>query len=155
MTDSVNSTVQSGAGDDRPIVLFDGVCRFCDASVNFIIDRDPKQTFRFAALQSDVGQRLLCEHQLSTTDLNTIVLIEGSRVSNRSTAALRIARRLRFPWNLLCVFLILPNPLRDFVYKVIAANRYRWFGKRESCRIPTEADKKRFLDDADVSSANP
>lgn len=131
---------------DRPIILFDGVCNFCNTSVNFLIRRDPKGLFRFAPLQSETGKRLLERHHLSTTNLDTMVLIEGDRVSTRSTAGLKIARRLSGLWPLLCVFQIVPRPIRDAVYNVIARNRYRWWGKRDTCMIPTPGVREKFLD---------
>lgn len=131
--------------DDSFVVLFDGVCNLCDRSVQFILDRDPKQRFRFAALQSDKGQELLRNHGQSTGELNSIVLVEGGRCFVRSTAALRIARRLRWPWPMLYAAIVVPAPVRDWIYNWVAANRYRWFGKAESCRIPTPELRNRFL----------
>lgn len=131
--------------DDSFVVLFDGVCNLCDRSVQFILDRDSKQRFRFAALQSDKGQELLRNHGQSTGELNSIVLVEGGRCFVRSTAALRIARRLRWPWPMLYAAIVVPAPVRDWIYNWVAANRYRWFGKAESCRIPTPELRNRFL----------
>jgi predicted DCC family thiol-disulfide oxidoreductase YuxK len=127
------------------VVLFDGVCNFCNASVNFIIRRDPKGEFRFAPLQSEVGKKYLEKFHLSTTDLDTMVLVEGERVFTRSTAGLRIARRLTGLWPLFSAFLIVPKFLRDAVYRVIAKNRYRWWGKRDACMVPSPAVRARFL----------
>ncbi len=128
-----------------PIVLFDGVCNFCNGSVNFIIRRDPKKKFRFAPLQSEVGQKLLKQFGLSTTDLDTMILIDGDRYYSRSTAGLQIARRMSGLWPLLFAFIVVPPFLRDFVYNVIARNRYRWFGKRDACMVPTPDLRERFL----------
>jgi len=130
---------------DHALVLFDGVCNLCNSAVNFIIDRDPEGYFRFAPLQSEVAQSYLTEagqHQ----DLSTIVLVEEGDTYVRSTAALRIARKLTGPWPLLAVALAVPRPLRDFVYDWIADRRYDWFGKRAQCRVPTPALNRRFLD---------
>lgn len=127
------------------IVLFDGVCNFCDASVRFVLDRDPGGYFRFASLQSEVGRRLLAEHGLPVDELASVVLIEEGRAHTRSDAALRIARRLRGAWRLLGVFRVVPRSLRDAVYDRVAANRYRWFGKRELCEIPSPEVRARFL----------
>jgi predicted DCC family thiol-disulfide oxidoreductase YuxK len=131
------------------VVLFDGVCNFCNGAVHFIVDRDPHRRFRFAALQSEAGARALREHgrQPAAGDPDSIVLIEGDRVSERSTAALRIARRLRFPWPFLSAFLLVPRPLRDLVYRYIARNRYRWFGRTDECRVPTPDLRARFLEE--------
>jgi predicted DCC family thiol-disulfide oxidoreductase YuxK len=132
--------------NNGPTVLFDGVCKFCDASVNFLIDHDRAGRLRFAALQSEAGQALLREGGLPTDRLNSLVLIEGKRVSTRSTAAFRIARYLDSPWPVLCVFLLLPAFLRDAAYDLVAANRYRWFGRLDACRVPTPESRRRFLD---------
>jgi predicted DCC family thiol-disulfide oxidoreductase YuxK len=135
---------------DRPaIVLFDGVCNFCNGSVHFIVDRDPAGRFRFAAQQSPEGARLLRQLGLPPAEgaPESILLVEGDRVYDRSTAALRIARRLRFPWWLLYGLIAVPRPLRDLVYGFIARNRYRWFGRTEQCRLPTPSLRARFLSD--------
>jgi predicted DCC family thiol-disulfide oxidoreductase YuxK len=130
----------------EPIVLFDGVCRFCDASVNFILDHDRRGRCRFAALQSAAGQALLVRFGLKRDDFDTLVLVEGDRCYLRSTAALRIARYLDPPWPLLSVFLLIPTFLRDGAYELLAANRYRWFGQLDACRMPTPELQGRFLD---------
>jgi predicted DCC family thiol-disulfide oxidoreductase YuxK len=127
------------------IVLFDGVCHLCNSSVNFIIAHDRHRYFKFAPLQSTVGQELLGRHHLSTDTLDTFVLIEGGAAYTRSTAALRVARRLGGLWPLLYAGIVVPKPLRDLVYSFIARNRYRWFGKKESCMMPTPDVKERFL----------
>ncbi len=130
------------------VVLFDGVCNFCNGAVNFIIDRDPRAQFRFAALQSDIAAELLKQRGLvpdSSESSGTILLVEGDRVYHHSTAGLRIARRLRFPWMLSYAFIAVPRPLRDLVYRFIARNRYRWFGKSDACRLPTPELRGRFL----------
>lgn len=131
----------------HPIILFDGVCNLCNASVNFIIDRDPQAIFRLAALQSDAGQRLLRQHDLLTTHHDSIVLLENDRIYTESAAALCIARRLTWPWSWFYAFIIVPRWLRDPLYRWIARNRYRWFGQRTSCRMPTPELKTRFLAD--------
>ncbi|RWR06541.1 thiol-disulfide oxidoreductase DCC family protein [Siminovitchia fortis] len=128
----------------NPIVLFDGVCNFCDASVRFIIKNDPKGTFRFASLQSDIGQKLLKERNVPS-DIDSIILIEGDKAYYKSTAALRIARHLQGFWKLAYGFLIVPAPIRNLAYDFIASNRYKWFGKKESCMIPSPDVRERFL----------
>jgi predicted DCC family thiol-disulfide oxidoreductase YuxK len=133
------------ASEPARIVLFDGKCNLCNGSVKFIIKRDPATQFHFASLQSDFARKIVEEHGGNPDDLDTILLLEGDRLYNRSSAALRIAKRLRAPWPLLAVFLVIPAPLRDLVYRFIARNRYRWFGKTESCMIPTAAIRARFL----------
>ena len=130
----------------HPLILFDGVCNLCNGAVNFIIDRDPEARFRFASLQSEFGQREL--HRLGLPDdvLETIVLLEDGQARLKSTATLRIARRLGLPWLLLYGLIVLPRPVRDWIYDGVARNRYRWFGKRESCRVPTPELMERFLE---------
>jgi predicted DCC family thiol-disulfide oxidoreductase YuxK len=132
--------------DDHAIVLFDGVCNLCNGTVNFIIDHDPTGHFRFAPLQSSVAETYLENADGPDGDLGTIVLVENGQTYVRSTAALRIARRLSGPWSLLSLALVIPRPLRDAVYNVIAANRYDWFGQRDQCRMPTPGLRDRFLD---------
>ena len=129
------------------VVLFDGVCNFCNAAVNFIIDRDPDHLFQFAPLQSEVAKELLRKHGLKVAegDPDTIVLIDGDDAYERSGAALRIARRLASPWKVMFGFIVVPWFLRDLAYIVIAKNRYRLFGKSDTCRVPTPDVRKRFL----------
>lgn len=129
----------------HPIVLFDGVCNLCNHSVNFIIDRDPDGYFKMAALQDEAVQPLLARFGLSSNYLDSIVLIERGTCYRESTAALRIARRLRGRWPLCYAFIVIPRPLRDLVYGWIARNRYRWFGKQDTCRLPTPELRMRFL----------
>ena len=128
-----------------PIVLFDGVCNFCESSVRFIIDRDPDGIFRFTSLQSETGRRLAIEAGGDPDAINSMILLEDGQLYTRSTAALRIARRLRLPWRLARIFLAMPEDLRDPFYALIAANRYRWFGKKEECMIPSPEIRERFL----------
>ena len=132
---------------DSSIVLFDGVCNLCNGAVNFIMDRDPRQQFRFASLQSEVGEALLAQHGLPTSYLGSLVLVEGQKVYTKSTAALRITRRLSGLWPLFYVFIVLPTGVRDFFYDIIARNRYRVFGKSDTCRLPTAAERARFVVD--------
>jgi predicted DCC family thiol-disulfide oxidoreductase YuxK len=129
-----------------PIVLFDGVCNLCNGGVQFILRNDPKGKFRFASLQSSVGQKLLKQHQLPTDTINTIVLIEHGRFSTRSTAVLRIAKHLRRPWPLMYGAIIIPSVLRNVIYRFIASNRYRLFGRSEHCMLPKPEHKQRFLE---------
>lgn len=131
---------------DYPIILFDGVCNLCNGSVLFIIRRDPKARFRFASLQSTYGENFLKHNSLSTEEYDSIVLIEGGRFYTQSTAALRIAKRLNGAWPLLYAGIIIPKFIRDAMYNVIAKNRYRWFGKKDACMIPTPALRSRFME---------
>ena len=127
-------------------MLFDGVCNLCNGFVRFIIARDPRGRFRFASLQSPAAAALLngrLQHGLLP---DSIVLVEGDDIYTQSTAALRVAGGLRFPWNLWYGFMLVPRPLRDIVYAWVARNRYRWFGKRDVCMVPTPDLRARFLD---------
>lgn len=126
-------------------ILFDGVCNFCNASINFIIDRDSKGIFKFAALQSQVGQELLNKFGLKTSNFDSIVAIDGDNVYQKSDAALEIARKMDGIWKIFYVFKIIPNFLRNPIYDLVAKNRYRIFGRTDACRIPTPALKARFL----------
>ena len=127
------------------IVLFDGVCNLCNGAVQFIIKHDPQNNFQFAALQSDAGQKLLKEFSLPLEVFNSFVLIENNKAYTKSDAALKVARRLKGPVRLLYGFIIVPVFIRNAVYRFIAANRYKWFGKKESCMIPTPALRAKFL----------
>ena len=127
------------------IILFDGVCNLCNSSVNLIIDHDKKNDFRFASLQSEAGQDLLKKFHLNVKDFDSIILIENGKHYQRSSAVLKIVKKFPGLWKLLYLFIIVPKPLRDFVYDNIADNRYKWFGKKESCRVPTPELKEKFL----------
>lgn len=136
----------------HPILLFDGVCNLCNGSVQFILRRDPEARFRFASLQSAVGQRYLDELRIDRRAVDSIILVEGDRWYMEGDAALRIARLLPGPWKILGIFRLLPRPLRDRLYRLVARNRYRWFGKRESCWLPTPELRGRFLDSQPAGS---
>jgi predicted DCC family thiol-disulfide oxidoreductase YuxK len=129
----------------HPIVLFDGVCNLCSGSVQFILKRDPQGRFRFASLQSEAGRSLMVEHGLDPEALSSVVVVEEGRAWQESSAALRIARHLPGAWKLLRVFAVIPRPIRDAAYRLIARNRYRWFGKTEACWLPTPELRARFL----------
>lgn len=130
----------------HPLVFYDGVCGFCQRVVQFIIPRDRSAVFRFVAIQSETGSRLLRRHGLDPAELNTFVLLEQGRMYTRSTAGLRVLRRLDGAWPLLYALIVVPRPVRDLVYKWIAANRYRFFGKSDSCMLPPPEVRERFLD---------
>ena len=127
------------------IILFDGVCNFCNYWVNFIIDRDKDDIFKFAALQSEAGQKLLNKFNLKTEDFDTFILIEAEIYFTKSTAALKIARNLNYPVKVLYYFIFTPKFLRDLIYSLIAKNRYIFFGKRDVCRIPTDEERNKFV----------
>ena len=130
--------------ENPAVILFDGVCNLCNWSVNFIIDRDPDAYFKFASLQSDYAKTQLAQFQIPT-ELESIVLIEDGNAYVSSTAALRISRRLSGLWCVLFTFIIIPPFVRNGVYRWIAKNRYRWFGKTASCRVPDAGVNERFL----------
>ena len=130
----------------QAVVLFDGVCNLCNGAVQFIIRRDPTGRYRFAALESPAARDLLEQAAVPDPLPDSIVLLDASGISTRSTAALRIARRLRFPWPLFYALIVVPEALRDAAYDFIARNRYRWFGRREVCVVPTAALRDRFLE---------
>ncbi|OEK03824.1 hypothetical protein BFP97_10400 [Roseivirga sp. 4D4] len=131
---------------EQDILLFDGVCNLCNSSVNFIIDHDPNSHFRFAALQSEFGQKKLKELGYDTKEFDSLVLLSQGKVYKKSSAALRIAKKLNGLYPALYVFMIVPPFLRHWVYDIIAKNRYKWWGKRDSCRIPTPELKSRFVE---------
>ncbi|MBS1961806.1 MAG: thiol-disulfide oxidoreductase DCC family protein [Bdellovibrionales bacterium] len=134
-------------GADGKIVLYDGVCNLCDAAVRFILPRDSRGNFRFASLQGKLAQEILTRRGIpSGQALESIVLIENGKPYLHSAGILRIARGLDFPWSLAAVFLIVPAPIRDAVYRWIARNRYRWFGKAEECLLPKPEWRARFLE---------
>lgn len=130
---------------DKGIVLFDGVCNFCNASINFMIRNDRADYFRFLPLQSEKGKKIVERYHLDPENLQTVILLENGKIYTRSTAALRIARKLRGAWKLFYAFVIVPPFLRDLVYNVIAKNRYRWWGKQDACMVPTPDVRKKFL----------
>lgn len=132
---------------NKKIILFDGVCNLCNNAINFIIEHDKKDVFRFASLQSDLGKRLVSERGIDPEVLDTIFLIEpGVVYYEKSTAALKIAKDLSGGYSLMKHLLFLPEFIRDGVYNLVASNRYSWFGKKESCMIPTPELKAKFLD---------
>jgi len=130
-----------------PILLFDGHCNLCNAWVQFIVKRNPAKTIRFASLQSKAGKALLAEHKIEQNYLDSLVLIEEERFSVSSSAALRTLSYLSTWESQLKLLLVLPSPLRDLVYRFVARYRYKWFGRREQCMIPTAELNERFLPD--------
>lgn len=135
--------------NQKQIILFDGVCNFCNFWVNFVIKRDKKDLFRFAALQSNKSnksKKLTEKFNFDFTSLDTFILIVGDKLYTKSTAALLVCKELKSPIKILYPLMILPKFLRDFVYDLIAKNRYKLFGKRDSCRVPTDEDELKFLE---------
>ena len=131
--------------DKKLIVLFDGVCNFCNSWVQLIIRNDRKNIFQFAAMQSETGKRLLSETNSPKASLESVVLIENGKYYFHSSAGLRIFFHLKGLWKLMIAFYIVPVFVRDAVYNFIARNRYRWFGKRETCMVPDEKMKSKFI----------
>ena len=129
----------------KAIILFDGVCNLCNASVQFILKYDDKNQFLFAPLQSDAGRKLLLQFNVENINLMSIVLIEDDKVYEKSTAVLRIGKKLRTPWNFLYLFIIIPKAMRDYIYYLIAKNRYKWFGKKDTCLPVSSEYKNRFI----------
>ena len=128
------------------LILFDGVCNLCSAVVQFVIRHDPAAKFRFAAIQSRVGEEIFESHGLDPADLQTFVFIADGRMFLRSDAAIEVVSRFGGAWSLLRVFRLVPKALRDSIYSLIARNRYRWFGRKEVCMVPTAEIQERFLD---------
>lgn len=132
--------------NDKKLILFDGVCNLCNASVQYIIKHDKNDMFRYTALQSEVGQEIIEEFKIDTDKTDSILLYsKDNGISYKSTAALQIALKLGFPINLMGIFLIVPVFIRNWVYDYIAKNRYKWYGKKEECMIPTPELKSKFL----------
>ena len=129
----------------RRIILFDGVCNLCNGVVHFVLAHDDQQVFYFASLQSKAGQGLLHQHQLPTDRFDSFVLVQGDMVWQRSEAGLEVVRHLGLPWSLLMVCRLLPCSWRDAIYDWVARNRYRWFGKKQECLLPTLQMQARFL----------
>lgn len=131
---------------NQSIILFDGVCNLCNGAVQFIIKRDKKEAFQFTSLQSDTGQAILQHYQLPTQNFDSFLFLENGKLYSQSTAALKITPKLNGLWKLVYVGIIIPKPFRDFIYAWIAKNRYRWFGKKAQCMLPSPELKNRFLD---------
>ena len=127
------------------IILFDGVCNLCNSSVIFAIKRDKNDVFRFAALQSEIGEQLTSKYNIDTSKTDSIILIDGEKYYEKSSAALRIAKHLSGGWPILYGFIIVPKIIRNAVYDYIAKHRYQWYGKKESCMIPTPELQAKFL----------
>lgn len=127
------------------IVLFDGVCNFCNASVNFVIERDRAGYFKFAPLQSAIGEEMIERHGIDTTETDSVILVEDNIAYTHSTGALRIARRLDGIWSWFYLFIVIPRPIRDVFYRLFARYRYRLFGRQDACMMPTSEIRARFL----------
>lgn len=130
----------------KPLIIFDGLCNLCNWMVNFVLKRDQKNIFLFTPYQSKTGKQMMEAYRLDMSDVSTVYLIENKRVHDKSTAILRIFNKLPFPWKLsYLLIIIVPKRVRDYIYDLIARNRYKWFGIRKECSIPNEKDKNNFL----------
>lgn len=145
MHDQVISEVQTEPMNNPHIVIFDGVCNFCNGAVNFIIQRDPESVFAFTPMQSELARELMERFYVPDVGMDTLVLIKEGKCYVLSDAALEIARDLTGPWRFCYVFKVVPRPIRDAVYKLFARNRYTLFGKKDACMVPSEEVKSRFL----------
>lgn len=136
--------------EEKKIILFDGVCNLCNGAVIFTIERDKNNLFRYAALQSAPGRKLIAKHGIDTSKTDSIILVDGDEYYIKSSAALRVARHLSGGYPLLYGFMILPKLIRDRIYDIVAHNRYKWFGRKESCMVPTPELKAKFLHEETV-----
>ncbi len=136
----VNNTVPA-----HPIIIFDGVCNFCDGYINFVMDHEQSQRLKFAPFQSEIGRKILRSSGINPDQISTLYFYEEGVMYEKSTAVLRIIRYLNSPWNWAYSLVFIPRFLRDIIYSWIAKNRYKFFGMKEACRIPTLAEKSRFL----------
>lgn len=132
--------------NNTSIILFDGVCNLCNSSINFVIRHDKKNQFRFTTLQSKTGRELLQKYNIDNITTDSFVLVENNKAYTRSTAALRVCKKLNKLYPLFYSFIIIPSLIRNFVYDLIARNRYKWFGKRDQCMIPTDELRSKFLE---------
>ncbi len=131
--------------DNSPVILFDGICNFCDGAVNFTIKKDKHKKIKFAPLQSEAGRRLLLQYGLPGNYMSSFLFIENGKVYSRSTAVLRVCKYLKGLWPLCYAFIIVPPFIRNAVYNFIGKNRYKWFGQKDECMIPTPDVRARFL----------
>ncbi|QIL38427.1 DUF393 domain-containing protein [Pedobacter sp. HDW13] len=129
---------------NKPIIFFDGVCNLCNASVQFVIAHDKNDQFCFTAIQGELAKEVLPKFNVDLTQLNTVLLLEEGKLYTKSSAALRIAKKLNGAWPLLYGFIIIPKFVRDWFYNIVAQNRYKWWGKEESCWVPTPDLKSKF-----------
>ena len=130
----------------QPVIFFDGVCNLCNASVQFVIEHDQENYFKFSALQGDYAKGVLPKFNVNPSSLNSTLLLEDGKLYTKSSSALRVAKKLKGIWPLLYGFIIFPKFIRDWVYDLVAKNRYKWWGKQETCWVPTPALKNKFYD---------
>ena len=130
---------------DKSIILFDGICNLCNSSVRLVLRNDTKEAFLFSSIQSDASQKLLLQLNHKNNHLKSIILVENGKIFEKSEAVVRIAAKLRFPWNLAKAFGLIPVKWRDRIYDYVAANRYRWFGKKDTCVYQMNKYENRFI----------
>jgi len=131
--------------NESPVILFDGVCNFCNGAVNFVIKRDKSKAIKFAPLQSEAGRLLAKQYGLPENDMRSFLFIENGKMYTRSTAALMVCRHLKYLWPICYGFIIVPAFIRNAVYDFIAKRRYKWFGQKDECMVPTPNVRVRFL----------
>lgn len=130
----------------KKLILFDGICNLCNASVQYIIKHDKNDVFRFTPLQSEIGQQLISIYKIDTTKTDSILLYSETKgLKIKSTAALYIALHLGFPFNLMTIFFVIPSFIRNWIYDYVAKNRYKWFGKKSMCMLPTKDLEEKFI----------
>jgi predicted DCC family thiol-disulfide oxidoreductase YuxK len=145
-TDDGDGSATADALPEGPVLLFDGVCNLCNGVVQFLIPRDPAGHIRYAPLQSGAGRALLARTDRSGDDLDTVVLVEGGRTYTKSAAAIRVAELLGWPYRVAALGRLVPRRVRDWLYDLVAANRYDWFGRKDQCMVPDEDVSDRFLE---------
>ena len=136
----------STSKENTKVILFDGICNLCNNAIKFIIKNDKKNIFQFATLQGEYGIKIQNKYELDSKEIDSIILVDGDKVFTRSSAALRIAKDLRAPYFIFYIFIVIPAFIRNFIYDLIAKNRYKWFGKTESCMVPSNELKSKFFD---------
>ena len=144
MNDQLDPSVHEWSKHER-LILFDGVCNWCNAWVSVTIAYDPAEQFKFGTLQSEQAQRILRDLDLSATDYQTFLLLEEGHVYTKSTAALRVIRQLSRWWPLYYLCMLVPTPIRDVAYDFVTRHRYQWMGRSATCRVPTQAERERFV----------
>ena len=130
---------------NSPLLIFDGVCNLCNSSVAFIIRHDEKKRIRFSPSQSEFSKKLLAQKNITSFYSSSVILFHNNKFYTKSSAVLHIAKLMGWPFKILFIFIVIPYPIRDFIYKMIARNRYKWFGKKDKCMVPSEEVRERFV----------
>ena len=131
---------------NSPLLIFDGVCNLCNSSIRFILQHDKNKTFRFSTSQSEFSKNLLVQKNITLSDLSSVILFHNDKFYLKSTAVLRIAKLMNWPFKLLYLFIVVPYPIRDFIYSIISRNRYKWFGKKDKCMVASDELKEQFIE---------